>query len=101
MWDGKPPKIRYCTAVLNYAKGGIKLTDMDSFVKAQKAAWAKRLLDTNQLCSQYLMLHIKAMTTFDLLSCSMDPKEIPHDISNSIDKFCMLGLIINAFLVIS
>ena len=76
----KTSKIKYCTAVSDFAEGGIKLTDMDSFVKSQKGAWAKRLLDTNQPCSQYLMLHIKAMTIFDLLSCSMNPKEIPHDV---------------------
>ena len=80
LWDGKPPKIKYHTAVSCYANGGIKLTDMDSFVKSQKAAWSKRLLDIDQPSSQYLMLYVDAMTLYDLLNCSMDPKEIPADI---------------------
>ena len=40
LWDDKPSKIKYSTAISNYEKGGIKLIDIDSFVRTQKAVWA-------------------------------------------------------------
>ena len=79
LWSNKPPRIKYKTAVACHENGGLKLTDMDSFVKSQKAIWVKRLQDTEQPASRYLQQFLKNITLSDLLICSMDPEEIPFE----------------------
>ena len=80
LWDDKPPKIKYKTVISSYEKGGLKLTDIDCYVKAQKAIWVKRLNDMQQPCSQYLQEFLDGMTVSDLLMCNMDPEEIPFTV---------------------
>ena len=60
--------------------GGIKLTDFDSFVKAQKAECAKRLLDNDQPVAQFLQQSIDSMSIVDLLCCTLKPAEIPLEL---------------------
>ena len=40
LWNNKPPKIKYRTAIAGYENWGLRLTDMDSFVKTQKAMFS-------------------------------------------------------------
>jgi len=79
LWSNKPPKIKYRTAIACHENGGLRLTDMDSFVKTQKAMWVKRLQDTDQPASRYLQQFLKTITISDLLICTMDPEEIPFE----------------------
>ena len=80
LWKNKPPRVKFKTAISCHEKGGLNLTDIDSFVKAQKALWAKRLLDDYQPCSKYLKQFICSMAIPELLMCNMDPEEIPPHI---------------------
>jgi hypothetical protein len=43
IWHNKPEKIKRLTLIAEYEKGGLKMLDIDSFLKAQKAMWVKRL----------------------------------------------------------
>ena len=36
MWNNKPPCIKFKTVIANHAQGGINLTHVESYVKAQK-----------------------------------------------------------------
>jgi exonuclease III len=45
LWDGKIPRIAYCTLIQDIEKGGLKLTDFESKIKSLKITWIKRLLD--------------------------------------------------------
>ena len=71
LWSEKPAKIKYKTLICNFDNGGIKLTDFDSFVKAQKAVWAKRLLDNDQPVTHFLQQFIDSMSIADLLCCPL------------------------------
>jgi hypothetical protein len=43
VWNNKPNKIKRKTLIADYEQGGMKMLDVESFLKAQKAMWAKRL----------------------------------------------------------
>ena len=43
VWQNKPNKIKRKTLIADYENGGMKMLDIESFLKAQKAMWAKRL----------------------------------------------------------
>jgi hypothetical protein len=44
VWDNKPHKIKMKTLIADYDKGGLRMLDIESFVKAQKVTWVKRLI---------------------------------------------------------
>jgi len=45
IWNGKPDKIKRCILYQQYEFGGLKLTDLKSFIQVIKANWIKRYLD--------------------------------------------------------
>jgi hypothetical protein len=45
IWCSKTEKVRRNTLIADYKDGGLKMMDIESFVKAQKAMWVKRLTD--------------------------------------------------------
>ena len=49
IWDSKPPKIKLKTIIQDYTKGGLKMIEIESFIKAIKAGWVKRLSDTDNI----------------------------------------------------
>jgi hypothetical protein len=44
LWNYKPDKIKRTAIIADYKDGGLKMLDIYSFVSAQKAMWAKRLM---------------------------------------------------------
>ena len=44
LWDEKPAKIKFTTAIGEQYNGGLGLTLVESFVKSQKISWIKRIL---------------------------------------------------------
>jgi hypothetical protein len=47
VWHNKPDKIKHNTLIADYAKSGLKMLDIESFIKAQKTMWVKRFLSTS------------------------------------------------------
>ena len=47
LWDGKPDKISRKTIIQNYENNGLKMIDIDIFIKSIKAGWVKRLTNTS------------------------------------------------------
>jgi hypothetical protein len=45
IWDGKPSKIACDVLIQSICKGGLKLMDFETKVKALKAIWVKRFID--------------------------------------------------------
>jgi hypothetical protein len=43
LWSNKPEKVKRKTIIADYCDGGLKMLDIFSFTKAQKAMWVKRL----------------------------------------------------------
>ena len=53
LW-GKSRKIKKSTAIGNYDRGGLNITDVDSKVGALKAGWIPKLLSTKNILSKIL-----------------------------------------------
>ena len=47
VWSNKKDKIKRTTLIAEYEKGGLKMLDIESFTKAQKVTWVKRLVSND------------------------------------------------------
>ena len=47
VWEGKRPKIKHCTLINNYDKGGLKDIDIESKFKALNLSWLARYHSDN------------------------------------------------------
>ena len=45
IWDGKPDKINRNLIIQDYAKGGLKMVDIYSYINSLKTTWIKRIID--------------------------------------------------------
>ena len=45
LWDNKPDKINRKTIIQNYENGGLKMIDLNLFIKSIKAGWVKRIIN--------------------------------------------------------
>ena len=71
VWNNKPNKIKRTTLIADYEKGGLKMLDIDSFLKAQKAMWVKRLLTPENASWKALpLLYLKDLLGKDTFKCN-------------------------------
>jgi hypothetical protein len=78
LWQNKPDKIKRQTIIADYEKGGLKMLDFFSFIKAQKAMWVKRLdSDDNASWKAAPNFYLKEFLGKDTFKCQMDYKEKP------------------------
>jgi hypothetical protein len=47
LWDNKPDKIKGDIIVQDYKVGGLKMIDIEKFIKSLKSSWIKRILDAS------------------------------------------------------
>ena len=47
LWDNKPDKINRKTIIQDYENGGLKMIDLNLFIKAIKAGWVKRITNND------------------------------------------------------
>ena len=47
LWENKPDKISRQTIIQDYENGGLKMIDLNYFIKSIKAGWVKRITDIN------------------------------------------------------
>ena len=81
MWNGKPSRIKHNTIIMQYEDGGIKFPDIHEFFVAQKAAWAKRLLEMpNSLLKTIIRKTLGNINMTDLLNSSIDCTQMTNDI---------------------
>ena len=45
IWDGKPEKIKRDVLTMGYESGGLKMIDLDNFIKSLKICWIKRMVE--------------------------------------------------------
>ena len=72
-------KLKHNVLNANYNEGGLKLTDIPSYVKAQKVNWIKRFL-VNENNVSYLQEFIPELSINHYLMCAINPKHIVHPI---------------------
>jgi hypothetical protein len=82
LWHNKPEKIKRKTIIADYEKGGLRMLDIDSFIKAQKVMWVKRLLEPGKASWKavpllYLNEFLGPNTFKCNLSCEEKPKNFP------------------------
>jgi hypothetical protein len=78
VWGYKPEKIKRLTLISEYEQGGQKMLDIESFLKAQKAMWVKRLLSPDVASWKALPnLFLKGMLGNNTFRCNMNCKEKP------------------------
>jgi hypothetical protein len=76
LWNYKPEKIKRTAVIADYKDGGLKMLDIYSFVSAQKAMWAKRLLRKSNAswCAYPNMFYDKIAGPLSF-NCSLDTKQ--------------------------
>jgi hypothetical protein len=82
IWSGKKDKIKRETLIANYEDGGLKMLDIQSFLKAQKAMWVKRLMVNDTASWKALpLLHLEGLLGKETFKCNIDcsirPKNFP------------------------
>jgi hypothetical protein len=83
IWNNKPDKIKRQTLIAEYEKGGLKMLDIPSFLKAQKAMWVKRLMTNDEAswkaAPAWYLKEFLGIDTFRCnLKCTTKPKDFPH-----------------------
>ena len=48
IWDGKPEKIKRNILINNYDAGGLKMIDLETFIKSLKITWIKRFIESDE-----------------------------------------------------
>ena len=46
LWDSKPAKIKREILTMDYEKGGLKMIDLETFIKSLKICWIKRMIES-------------------------------------------------------
>ena len=54
LWDEKGDKIKRNVMINDYAEGGLKMIDIESFNKSLKSSWIKKYLDIQQQLEDFL-----------------------------------------------
>ena len=80
VWNDKKPKIKNIVAIQDIENGGLKIPWVETYVKANRAAWAKRLLQFDSRNRQYLETFLPKLTLCDFLKCNYNPEDLPYDI---------------------
>jgi hypothetical protein len=83
IWNNKPDKIKRQTLIAEYEKGGLKMLDICSFLKAQKAMWVKRLMSNEKAswkaAPDWYLREFLGIDTFRCnIKCVDKPKDFPH-----------------------
>jgi hypothetical protein len=77
VWHNKPEKIKRKTIIADYEKGGLKMLDIGSFIKAQKVMWIKRLLTPGSASWKAVpsLLFLSEFLGPDTFKCNLSCKE--------------------------
>ena len=80
IWENKKPKIKNDCATQDLCDGGIKIPHVDTYIKASRVTWIKRLCNKNSRNLQYLLTFLPAMEFKYFLKCNYNPNDLPLDI---------------------
>jgi hypothetical protein len=81
LWDSKPPKIKNKVIINTVDNGGLRIPEIETLVKAQKAAWIKRIVNNPQTAwLQYLYQSLPSMSIADLPKCLVKPEDLASNL---------------------
>jgi hypothetical protein len=79
LWNKKPDKIKRKTIISTYEDGGLRMTEIKSFIKAQKVMWIKRFLSPEKASWKALLnLCLEDFLGTDTFKCLLDCKQKPE-----------------------
>ncbi|MCP3901139.1 MAG: hypothetical protein GY707_15650, partial [Desulfobacteraceae bacterium] len=80
IWNNKPPKIKQTVSYQKYEHGGLKIPNVELFVKANRANWMKRLLHHDNRNGQYVKMFIPDKDLHKFIKCNFNPKDLNRKI---------------------
>ena len=65
IWDGKPKNIKRDILTMRYENGGLKMIDIDNFIKALKVCWIKRMIeaDNDSILNRIYIYNLLALSS--------------------------------------
>lgn len=58
--------------------GGLRMTNLNAYIMAQKSSWIKRLIETKEMVPyKYLSQFLPCMDMADFFKCSIKPQDLP------------------------
>ena len=78
LWDGKPEKIKRDILTMGYENGGLKMIDIDNFIKALKVCWIKRMIeaDNDSILNRIYIYNLRAFGGKLLFECNISENDL-------------------------
>ena len=90
LWN-KKSKIKKDVIVNQYAKGGLKMTNLNAFMNALKSPWVRRILTSDSKWQEFMKIHLNLEK---LMSCDTEHiRETYNTISNEFWKDVLKSVI--------
>jgi len=80
LWNGKPPRVKQNVMFNDYDHGGLRMTNLLHFIKAQKINWIKRLLNNKETVPYVYVSQFINMDLKDYLKCSLESTDLPPNL---------------------
>ncbi|RUA06576.1 MAG: hypothetical protein DSY43_01730, partial [Gammaproteobacteria bacterium] len=73
LWNGKKSKVKYTTLIGEFNQGGIRLPDFESIIKANRASWAIKLMNTmDGYWKSFAKMHFHSIGGINILGENFD-----------------------------
>ena len=69
LWNGKD-KVTRLSSINSYEDAGIKMTDIESLVKAVRLAWLKRIFSDNESTWKFYLLNLRNVGGLIIFKCN-------------------------------
>ena len=78
LWDSKPAKIKREILTMDYEKGGLKMIDLETFIKSLKICWIKRMIESedNGILKNIYLSKLKPFGGKLLFECNFSENDI-------------------------
>ena len=85
IWNGKPEKIKRDTLTNSYEKGGLKMIDLETFIRSLKITWIKRIIesDAKGILNKLYMQKLKPFGGSLLFECNLTDKDVDKIAKNN------------------
>ena len=77
LWSGKPPRVKNEVITNDYDDGGLRMTNLNFYIKAQKINWIKQFLENIDAIPSKTIQQFMKMELYDYLKCTIDPINLP------------------------
>ena len=78
LWGGKPARIKINVMCNDYPNGGLRMTNLNQYIKAQKISCIKRLLTNKETIPYACVSHFIDMPIEHYLKCSLNNQCLPE-----------------------